>query len=414
MDGEKVEPETSKESFLKAFMNISQGDKDSRKDREVDINTDDLEADDIEMPLVLWLPNTLVANHENPSLDKSKKGQVNETKSPEKMNLMDGKAVEMSETLLEEPIPQPTNGDNQETFVIEKDLADGLSKQVNNFLEEAPVQTKDHQKPKLPASKWTEAPPTIHSFTQEQVGFEELLRQDPVTIKKLPKQGLNSNRSAVNTDTEVISFLDEEITQVESFLPKTDDSEVTHPNKSAIETELGNLTRQMPQATLATVNQEVPEVVKVSAKHWVSEVETIVMEQIDSNSNGNKTVTTRLQLTPEKLGEMDIELVIQNKKLTAKIVVEHPETKEWLEQKVQKLNTTLATQDIQVNDIQITIGKQTQEMIDAGVQDSPFFQQKEQQSKQKKSLSQPVEEEQAEEKYYKKTNSNNGRLSIWV
>jgi len=47
---------------------------------------------------------------------------------------------------------------------------------------------------------------------------------------------------------------------------------------------------------------------------------------------------------------MDIELVLKDKGLTARIVVEHAETKGWLEQKLGELTVRLAVQNIEVTD----------------------------------------------------------------
>jgi len=167
---------------------------------------------------------------------------------------------------------------------------------------------------------------------------------------------------------------------------------------------------------LRTVEPQVKaqEVVKVSEMEWVNQVESFVVEQMDTSNDLEKVSTARIQLTPEHLGELEIELVLKDKGLTARLVVEHEDTKEWLELKMAELTTKLATQDIKVTDFQVSIARNEHHLADAGTQGNPFFKEQEQESKQRKTLNYSPKEEQVVEKIEKKYDANTGRVSMWV
>lgn len=156
------------------------------------------------------------------------------------------------------------------------------------------------------------------------------------------------------------------------------------------------------------------EMVKISETEWVNKVETVIVEQMDAPNTVEKTSTARIQLTPKHLGEMEIELTLKDKGLTARLVVEQMETKEWLEHKMAELTTKLAKQNIEVTDVQISIAKNEQDFVNTSAQDNPFFKEKEQQNSQKKSQNYILNEEQIAETNEQKYDTNTGRLSIWV
>src|SRR5699024_5079211 len=63
-----------------------------------------------------------------------------------------------------------------------------------------------------------------------------------------------------------------------------------------------------------TQNQKI---VEVPETEWVNQMESIIIEEMHSENGMDKVSTTRIQLTPEYLGKMDIELVLKEKGLTA-------------------------------------------------------------------------------------------------
>lgn len=160
-----------------------------------------------------------------------------------------------------------------------------------------------------------------------------------------------------------------------------------------------------------TQNQKI---VEVPETEWVNQMESIIIEEMHSENGMDKVSTTRIQLTPEHLGKMDIELVLKEKGLTARLVVEHADTKEWMEQKIAELTIKLSAQNIEVTDFQISITENSQNLLDTGMQGNPFSKEKEDPENQRKNLKYSSEKESAVETIDNKPDLGNGRLSMWV
>jgi len=428
MDGEKEIPKTAKESFLKALVTSFETEGDAGKETSKETATErlpeNLELENVEdedsvIPLIPWLPQVTV--FEDISF---KKGPKEHLKFNEVIN---------KDALLNKLDNLPVNEKELfETTLNRSDLKMLVNEKITDesffqFEKQPKTLRVDNLADNLASTQSINSDQMFRSFIADQVEFKglsseavapevstEISLEDSMGKRKPSKQASLPLQQKLRTNNIKTKTLAEKIFQIKGNVTQSDEIDVDHLNKPRTETEFVSPMRQITEATPRTVNIELPETVSVPAERWVREVEAMVLDQIDKSPRMKNKITAHLQLTPEKLGEMDIELIIQNRELTAKIVVEYAETKDWLEQKVQQLNTTLATQDIQVNDVQVVIGKQKQGAVDAGVQDNPFFQQKEEQSKKKRSLGQAVEKEQVEETHYKKMNPNNGRLSIWV
>src|SRR5699024_7136149 len=152
-----------------------------------------------------------------------------------------------------------------------------------------------------------------------------------------------------------------------------------------------------------TQNQKI---VEVPETEWVNQMESIIIEEIHSENGMDKVSTTRIQLTPEHLGKMDIELVLKEKGLTARLVVEHADTKEWMEQKIAELTIKLSAQNIEVTDFQISITENSQNLLDTGMQGNPFSKEKEDPENQRKNLKYSSEKESAVETIENKSDLN--------
>ncbi|MEY8291431.1 flagellar hook-length control protein FliK [Carnobacteriaceae bacterium 52-44] len=239
-----------------------------------------------------------------------------------------------------------------------------------------------------------EAKESISSQTQVNTTFE---LDEALVIKEIP--GSNTEEKEIQEQSTSVVIRD---TEVEVSVDETIQLEF----ERGIE-QLRNLRTVEPQV-------KAQEVVKVSETEWVNQVESFVVEQMESSNATEKVSMARIQLTPEHLGELEIELVLKDKGLTARLVVEHEDTKEWLELKMAELTTKLATQDIKVTDFQVSIARNEHHLADAGTQGNPFFKEQEQESKQRKTLNYSPKEEQVVEKTEKKYDANTGRVSMWV
>src|SRR5699024_2339415 len=194
---------------------------------------------------------------------------------------------------------------------------------------------------------------------------------------------------------------------------------IEEPNKEFKESELIDpaFERGIEQLrTLRMIDSQTQDqkIFKVSKTEWVNQLQTIITEEVHSENGMDKISTTRIQLMPEHLGKMDIELVLKEKNLTAKLVVEHAATKEWMEQKVTELTIKLAAQNIEVTDFQISLTENSQSLLDSGMQENSFFNERGNSKNQKKSLKYSTEKEAAVEIIEKKPEQKTVRVSMWV
>lgn len=171
---------------------------------------------------------------------------------------------------------------------------------------------------------------------------------------------------------------------------------------------------QLNQMRLTPNTPQIENVKVVPQEQWVQEVEKMIVEAQDGPNPTEKVTTTRIQLTPKHLGEMDIELVLKDKGLTARLVVEEMETKQWIEQKLTQLTNQLATQEIKVEEFHIIVASSEQNGLDASFDGQSAFKQREKSSKQNPSFHQGLEEEPAQVSNKQMNRSTAGRISMWV
>lgn len=463
MTGEKATSEISQESFFKAFTNAQEseagvGDK-SEKDSDDIEDGEKLDVEKAEIPFVWWVPKALFLEEEVALQDLKQQHDL----SPHLVEEGTLHPFEPSKEFY--PVESfPFTEEFFETILQEKTVNSGI-KEVPKDLMKAELldinemATESVNNPKMKSAEQTgpvikesvekvfehqrlqeSSTPTIDQKTSDfSKGIHSIIsKQDEAKASLIDHLIIEQStaQKTENTEGAKKSFM-----QLEHGLPESETAEVgkseivseksmqlesetetVHPirEKSSKELDVAvkmeNPARQMetikPQTAHVT---EVQEKIKVPAEQWVNNVESMILEQINDKGHVDQTVKARLQLTPEKLGEMAIELIMDNKELTAKIVVESLETKDWLEQQVRQLSATLATQDIHIEDFEVVVFKENQGQLDTNGQDNPFFDQKEQEKKENKiNHSLITEEDQQPKKHYKVNNSNDGRLSLWV
>lgn len=146
----------------------------------------------------------------------------------------------------------------------------------------------------------------------------------------------------------------------------------------------------------------------VNQQQLAQSVSDIVMQQVETTQNG-QTTTARLSLKPEALGQVTIELKMEDNQLKTVIIVESTEAKEMLDKGMQQLTTSLAQKNIQLNETTIQLN-QPQESNFAFAESSSHQEQQQENSqsivqsdRQEEISSQPAEEE---------TDTTTGRVSI--
>lgn len=167
----------------------------------------------------------------------------------------------------------------------------------------------------------------------------------------------------------------------------------------------------------ATQPQTQTETIKVIPQEQiVQEIETMIVEDLSDSSQVEKVSTTRIQLTPKHLGEMDIELVMKDKELTARLVVEKAETKQLLEQKLTQLTNTLVEQDIKVEQFEVEVSSNQPGFGESSMDEQSFLKEQERAFRQRRIANNRSTEEQqvVSEQTERNLHANTGRLSMWV
>ena len=167
----------------------------------------------------------------------------------------------------------------------------------------------------------------------------------------------------------------------------------------------------------ATQPQTQTETIKVIPQEQiVQEIETMIVEDLSDSSQVEKVSTTRIQLTPKHLGEMAIELVMKDKELTARLVVEKAETKQLLEQKLTQLTNTLAEQDIKVEQFEVEVSSNQPGFGESSMDEQSFLKEQERAFRQRRiANNRSIEEQQVvSEQTERNLHANTGRLSMWV
>ena len=193
--------------------------------------------------------------------------------------------------------------------------------------------------------------------------------------------------------------------------------EVTESSEKIQDTDISASGQWTQMKLSAAQPQTQTETVKVIPQEQiVQEIETMIVEDLGDGSQVEKVSTTRIQLTPKHLGEMEIELVMKDKELTARLVVEKAETKQWLEQKLVQLTNTLAEQDIKVEQFDVEVSSNHTGFAESSMDEQSFMKEQERAFKQRRIAKNRSNEEQqtVPAQTERNVHTNTGRLSMWV
>lgn len=237
-------------------------------------------------------------------------------------------------------------------------------------------------------------------------------------------QGLNNVDETSVTMIEDVSdsFLMAEEQDVEmnvqtGKLANETDIEVTESSEKTQDTDISASGQWAQMKLSASQPQTQTETVKViPQEQFVQEIETMIVEDLSDSSQVEEVSTTRIQLTPKHLGEMDIELVMKDKELTARLVVEKAETKQLLEQKLTQLTNTLAEQDIKVEQFEVEVSSNQPGFGESSMDEQSFLKEQERAFRQRRIANNRSTEEQqvVSQQTERNIHANTGRLSMWV
>jgi len=81
-----------------------------------------------------------------------------------------------------------------------------------------------------------------------------------------------------------------------------------------------------------------------------------ILRSMETMRDGDKT-TMKLKLHPEELGKMEITLIMEEGKLSGKILLDNHEARQLLNQKMDELSETLSRNNVQVAKFEVGIGE---------------------------------------------------------
>lgn len=214
-----------------------------------------------------------------------------------------------------------------------------------------------------------------------EIHTNEIVKQTSIQVEREP---ITDSEATIAIQPEASSVLPKAEANEEPIEPL--ESKVTE-EKFAVETPSIPFVDDtvLPDTPFNKVEQPAFETLpKVEPAQMPEAVEKIVIEQIQSPNEMEPTTTAKLQLNPDRLGKLEVQIHLEEKELSVQLVVEKPESKEWIEQQVVHLQEKLTSHELIVKDIQVQVAADPLQNVFAGTEDNPFFKQKQKQSQQNK------------------------------
>ncbi|GAA0362099.1 hypothetical protein GCM10008932_13420 [Alkalibacterium iburiense] len=236
--------------------------------------------------------------------------------------------VQFLNKALVEPTEQALFKDNK--FIQPSDITD--IKEPTSLLKDEEqvvlaVNRSDHSKE--PTQSVEAIDQTMRSVTVEETD---------TTLKSIVSEINSENESKLSSDKVINSDEDETLSHTFSMNEvKQTNEEITKPVQS-------------------TPSLTIPVVTKEEGMEMIKEMvtETLV------DDNGVETVRSTIKLTPESLGEVEIELVSTDKGLTGKIVFQSEEAKQWMEREWEQFKLPLETKGVSFQTLELTVSQPIQ------------------------------------------------------
>lgn len=280
------------------------------------------------------------------------------------------------------------------------------AQELSNGIESTPATTESAHSQKETSVLGSEnnIDQPIDTKVETKITFtEEVSLKDDSVINTKNDQNIESK------DTESVSNPDQ--------MKNASELDVKESSDKTQDTDISASGQWTQMKLSATQPQTQTETIKVIPQEQiVQEIETMIVEDLGDSTQVEKVSTTRIQLTPKHLGEMDIELVMKDKELTARLVVEKAETKQLLEQKLTQLTNTLAEQDIKVEQFEVEVSSNQPGFGESSMDEQSFLKEQERAFRQRRIANNRSTEEQqiVSEQTERNVHANTGHLSMWV
>ncbi|KAF6637604.1 flagellar hook-length control protein FliK [Paenibacillus sp. EKM208P] len=162
------------------------------------------------------------------------------------------------------------------------------------------------------------------------------------------QQGSEGQRSSTNIlvqSTVKTTVTDE----ASAFVDATEQADSTATdNQTPVITTAGQLSVQTQGTTPSAPAQPV-----VHVRQFAKEMTEFVVQKLDIVKHTGLTEAT-IMLRPDHLGQLEVKLTMQNGHLVAQFMTEHSGAKDLLEQQMSQLRSSLQSQGIQVDKVEVT------------------------------------------------------------
>ncbi|MCP3806042.1 flagellar hook-length control protein FliK [Paenibacillus sp. Lou8.1] len=162
------------------------------------------------------------------------------------------------------------------------------------------------------------------------------------------QQGSEGQRSSTNILVQ--SAVKTTVTdEASAFVDATEQADSTATdNQTPVITTAGQLSVQTQGTTPSAPAQPV-----VHVRQFAKEMTEFVVQKLDIVKHTGLTEAT-IMLRPDHLGQLEVKLTMQNGHLVAQFMTEHSGAKDLLEQQMSQLRSSLQSQGIQVDKVEVT------------------------------------------------------------
>ncbi|MDQ0048057.1 flagellar hook-length control protein FliK [Paenibacillus polymyxa] len=162
------------------------------------------------------------------------------------------------------------------------------------------------------------------------------------------QQGSDGQRSSTNLLVQS-AVKTTETDEASAFVDATEQADSTATdNQTPVITTAGQLSVQTQGTTPSAPAQPV-----VHVRQFAKEMTEFVVQKLDIVKHTGLTEAT-IMLRPDHLGQLEVKLTMQNGHLVAQFMTEHSGAKDLLEQQMSQLRSSLQSQGIQVDKVEVT------------------------------------------------------------
>ncbi|MCP3794338.1 flagellar hook-length control protein FliK [Paenibacillus sp. CH40] len=186
--------------------------------------------------------------------------------------------------------------------------------------------------------------PVATATTDKQV----VASQQQASQGETNQQGSEGQRSSTNILVQ--SAVKTTVTdEASAFVDATEQADSTATdNQTPVITTAGQLSVQTQGTTPSAPAQPV-----VHVRQFAKEMTEFVVQKLDIVKHTGLTEAT-IMLRPDHLGQLEVKLTMQNGHLVAQFMTEHSGAKDLLEQQMSQLRSSLQSQGIQVDKVEVT------------------------------------------------------------